>query len=426
MKEFHWHSYLVLFIAISLSLNLSDLVLAQQIGQPVPSWKPGMLDIYQLNTGKGDCAFFILPDGTTMVFDAGEMNMSSPRTTGPRTAAVKPNDTKLPGEWLAFYMSKLLEQTPEHIINYAIISHFHDDHMGAPSDLSPMSSNGKYKLTGITAVGDKIPIRTMIDRGWPNYDYPEPVKNPMVNNYRAFTDWQMEHNGMSVQQFEAGKHDQIRLVYHPEEYPGFIIQNISVNGEVWTGVSDIVRAQFPLVTDLQKAGQALPGENPCSISLRLSYGKFDYYTGGDLPGVLDPGEPLWSDVETQVAKAVGPVEVNVLNHHGNRDSENAFFVGTLRPQVDIIPVWSSDHPGPGVLQRLLSTYIYPGPRDIFATNMLESNYLVIGERLKQLKSAQGHILVRVDPGGAIYHVIILDDSNTALNVKSVFGPYRTR
>ena len=146
----------------------------RQIGQPVPPWKPGMLDIYQLNTGKGDCAFFILPDGTTMVFDAGEMNMSSPRTTGPRTAAVKPNDTKLPGEWLAFYMSKLLKQTPEQVINYAIISHFHDDHMGAPSDLSPMSSNGKYKLTGITAVGDQIPIKTMIDRGWPNYDYPEP------------------------------------------------------------------------------------------------------------------------------------------------------------------------------------------------------------------------------------------------------------
>ena len=58
--------------------------------------------------------------------------------------------------------------------------------------------------------------------------------------------------------------------------------------------------------------------------------------------------------------------------------------------------------------------------------MLESNYLVIGDRLKQLKSAQGHILVRVDPGGAIYHVIILDDSNTAMNVKSVFGPYQDK
>jgi hypothetical protein len=59
--------------------------------------------------------------------------------------------------------------------------------------------------------------------------------------------------------------------------------------------------------------------------------------------------------------------VNVLNHHGYLDSENASFLSVLRPRVHIIQVWSPSHPSPRTLRRLLSNRIYPGPRDIFAT-----------------------------------------------------------
>ena len=248
----------------------------------------------------------------------------------------------------------------------------------------------------------------------------------MVSNYRKFIQYQTTQKGMLASRFEAGRNDQIVLLHHSSNYPEFEIRNVSVNGEVWTGVHANTRAHFPANADLKRQGTGLPGENNCSISIRLSYGKFDYFTGGDIQGVLDEGEPFWNDMETPVAKAVGPVEVNVLNHHGNRDSQNAFFLQSLRPQVHILPVWSSDHPGPAVLKRLLSTYIYPGPRDLFATNMLESNYLVIGTRLESLKSAQGHILVRIDPGGDKYHVIVLEDSDDKYLVKSIHGPYLSR
>ena len=40
-------------------------------GQPLPPWTRGTLDIHQLSTGRGNAAFFIFPDGTTMLFDAG-------------------------------------------------------------------------------------------------------------------------------------------------------------------------------------------------------------------------------------------------------------------------------------------------------------------------------------------------------------------
>jgi hypothetical protein len=231
---------------------------------------------------------------------------------------------------------------------------------------------------------------------------------------------------MKMEQFVAGSNSQIELINKKEKYPSFQIQNVSVNGEVWTGVANNTRKNFPEIESLKDRGMSLPGENPCSISFRISYGQFDYFTGGDIPGVLDANDPLWNDIETPVARAVGPVEVNVLNHHGNRDSQNAFFLESLRPRVHIMSVWSSDHPGNNVLNRLLDKSIYPGPRDLFATNMLDANYQVIGEDLEELSSAQGHIVVRVAPGGASYQVIILEDGNTDRKVKEVYGPYTSR
>ena len=42
-----------------------------EIGAPLPAWAPGMLDIHQISTGRGNAALFVLPDGTTLLVDAG-------------------------------------------------------------------------------------------------------------------------------------------------------------------------------------------------------------------------------------------------------------------------------------------------------------------------------------------------------------------
>ena len=189
-------------------------------------------------------------------------------------------------------------------------------------------------------------------------------------------------------------------------------------------MATVTRSHFPRLENIE--AHQYPTENMCSIVLRMSYGKFDYYTGGDIYGIPQDGLPTWHDVETPVAQAIGgPVEVSVLNHHGYIDSQNAFFVSTLQPRVWIIPVWDSAHPSPMVYKRLQSQSLYPGPRDIFATNMHEANQkVVVG--LDRLASDQGHILVRVLPGGDSYYVIIIDDSDETGTVKSVHGPYQSR
>jgi beta-lactamase superfamily II metal-dependent hydrolase len=371
---------------------------AQTMGERLPAWTPGTLDIHQINTGRGNAALLMLPDGTTLLVDAGDGGNLPPRGTPPR-----PDGSRPTGERIARYARAMGASA----IDYGYITHFHDDHMNA-----------------MVGVAERIPIRRMLDRGWPDYDYPSTDHAELGDHdflrYREL----LKRGAVKAERLRPGRNDQIVLAADPKKYPQFEVRNIAVNGEVWTGVGSETRRHHPPLDRLDRADW--PTENMCSLAIRLTYGKFDYFTGGDIPGIPRPGYPAWQDMETPVARAVGPVEVAVLDHHGNRDSTNAFLVAALRPRVWIIPVWSSDHPGHDVLDRMYSTRLYPGPRDVFATNMLEANKLVIGPLLDRLLSSQGHIVVRVAPGGGSYQVVILDDSAESYVVKAVHGPYEAR
>ena len=396
---------------------------AQNIGEILSDWTPGTMDIHEISTGRGSSTFFIFPDGTTMLFDAGEFTQTTASWRIPRYVQAKPDTTKTSGEWIARYIDRLLKQIPKHQIDYALISHFHWDHMGQATDDSPQSKFGDYKQTGITTIAEQIPIKTMIDRAWPDYSYPIEQNSPTMLNYKSFLKWQIENNKMKVERFLPGVNEQIVLRNKPEEYPSFEIRNLAANGEVWTGVNNVTREHFPSLDRLGK--EDYPTENMCSIALRLSYGKFDYFTGGDLRGIPPDGLPLWQDLETPIAKAIGPVEVGLLNHHGYIDSQNSFFVSALQPQVWLLSVWDSAHPSPMVYKRLLSEKLYSGPRDIFATGMHEANKLVV-VGLDKLASDQGHIVIRVAPDGNSFKVIVLDDSEENGEIKSVHGPYICR
>jgi len=391
----------------------------QKTGEVLSAWAPGGLDIHHINTGKGECVFCLLPDGTSLLIDAGATTRSKPRVTDPR-----PDGSRTPGEWISRYIDHMLAWNPEKVLDYAVVTHFHDDHMGDITDESKWSKTGKYKLAGITEVGDTFRFKKVIDRGWPDYDYPEPLESRMMKNYRDFLADGQTRNGLHVERFQPGRHDQIVLVHCPADYRNFEIRNIAANGEIWTGVGSNTRKYIPPVHELSPGDR--PSENMCSIAFRLSYGAFDYFNGGDIVGVPDEWAPEWQDIETPVAQAVGPVDVNEINHHGYLDSENAYFLGALRPRVHILQVWSPSHPTPRTLRRLLSTRLYPGPRDIFATNMMEANQVVIGDNLEKLKSRQGHVLVRVEPGGASYWIVILDDSTESFRINAMYGPYESR
>ena len=402
----------------AMGLAVGASLLCQTAGELFPAWSPGTLDIHHISTGRGNSTLLVLPDGTTLLVDAGANRGSSVRYAAPR-----PDASRTPGDWIVRYLRHMLAKQPGPRLDYAMLTHFHGDHMGQVTAEAAVSKSGQYRLSGITEVGEQIPIGKMLDRGWPDYRYPGPLENADVKNYRAFLGWQAANSGMRTERFQPGRNDQIVLVRSPKDYPNFEIRNVVANGEVWTGVGSETRQHFPALDTV--AAQERPSENMCSSGFRLSYGKFDYFTGGDIPGIPDEGFPEWQDVETPVAQAVGPVEVAVLNHHGYIDSQNAFFAGALRPRVWILFVWESAHPTARVYSRLRSTRVYPGPRDIFATNLHEANkQVVVG--LDKLASEHGHVVLRVAPGGSAYRIIILDDSAESYRVTAVHGPYDSR
>ncbi|MBX3253356.1 MAG: hypothetical protein KF862_04375 [Chitinophagaceae bacterium] len=426
-------------MVICISIGFLPLPAVAQVaerGKALPQWQEGYLDLHHINTGWGDAAFYIFPDGTTMLFDAGEINPTDARAFTPRNAPMRPDYSKRAYEWIAHYIRQVAPLKDKVVIDYAAISHFHDDHFGSWYPGAKLSATGKYHLTGITGVGELVPIQLLLDRGYPAYDYPVGIQHindktsgeinigKTMQNYFAFTAAQ-QAKGMKAAMFKAGSRTQIALKHKPLSFTGFYVQNIKANGLIWTGKDSSVSQFFPRVNVADT--KTWPGENGLSLVLTIHYGPFVYYTGGDCGGIVSYGDPAWKDVETPVAGVVGEVDIATLDHHGNRDAVNEFQIKTFKPRVWIQQAWSADHPGEEVLRRLTTPYLYDGPRDLFTTNMLESNRYVIGSLIdRSYRSLQGHIVVRVLAGGKEYYVIILDDSRPDMPVKEVFGPYQSK
>ena len=115
------------------------------------------------------------------------------------------------------------------------------------------------------------------------------------------------------------------------------IRALAANGEVWTGHGSETRSLFPPLDTLKP--NELPTENACSIALRVSYGAFRYYIGGDLTCDTNFGAAPWMDVETAVAKVAGPLSVSALDHHGYFDATCPDFVRYMRSRVYILQSW---------------------------------------------------------------------------------------
>lgn len=272
-------------------------------------------------------------------------------------------------------------------------------------------------------VAEQVPILRLIDRGYPDYGEPATPSGPIIDNYRRFAAFAAAHRDMRREKARPGRADQIVAVHEPTAFPTLEVRILAANGDVWTGKAEETVHLFPAPSELPEEDR--PPENICSVALRIRHGPFTFYTGGDLYGLPEPGAPAWWDVETPIAKAIGRTDVMVVDHHGSIEPASPFFLATLQPRVIIIPAWSPTHPSPDVLKRLLSQRIWSAPRDVFVTHLREPTKAAIGQRAERVASDAGHVVVRVDPGGATYRVLVLDDTDERATVKSVHGPYRS-
>lgn len=378
-------------------------------------WEPGVLEIHHLDTGRGNSTLVLGPDGTSLLIDAGEAH-SAERTMSP----ARPDASRRAGEWIARTVQRQLDRVGSDALDLMLLTHLHGDHVGEVTASSPQSKLGRYRLTGAADVAETVQIKEVIDRGWPDYSYPAPPKDATSLNYIALAK-AMARRGTKVSQARAGSASQVSLRRKPGSYPAFRARILSVNGLVWTDEGENATARFPSLDGLPAA--AMPTENMCCVALRLEYGSFRYYTGGDLTCDTDYGRFPWNDIETPVAEAAGPVSVAVANHHGYFDACGPSAVRVLRPRVWILPTWHVSHPAMSVLANLFSDELYPGERSVFATGMTSEALLTTARFSRLLKSSEGHVVVRVPREGREFSVFVVDAKDEDGAVRETFGPF---
>ena len=364
-------------------------------GKPLPAWEEGYLDIHSINSGRGECTFYILPDGTTMLVDAGEFH-----TSGAKYPMVeqKPDTLTRPYKVYSTYIQNILPCSDS--IHYALATHYHMDHIGRMESDYAVSDSG-YVLTGMMALYDEIPYRTLVDRSWPEYEDRKEQKN-----WERFARSMSERDGMKVEKFDLGSDSQFVLVNHPEKYPDFKILNYHVNGLVWNNGE---------VMDCWKGKPAK--ENGASAGFLLSYGKFDWFTGGDAGNN--------GKVEKPTARAIGrQIEAMKGHHHMSWHTMSAQMLEILRPQVVVNQSFYAHQPWPETMKDVLSVGMPEGQtRDVFLTNLHDSTYVKEPETLAKVKAYRGHVVIRVLPGGDSFYVYMLNDNDLKFNVKAVYGPY---
>ncbi|MBK5723157.1 hypothetical protein JGH11_20025, partial [Dysgonomonas sp. Marseille-P4677] len=352
------------------------------------------------------------PDGTTMMIDAGENNAKAKRHV-----ALKPNDSKSPGEWIVDYINSMANNKNQGL-DYMLLTHFHNDHIGGV--LKTLNVSGKFYNTGAITVAENIRVGKLVDRGFPDYNYLVDHKDKTIKNYLDFLRY--TQRPIKVEQFRPGVDGQFTLLYDTISYKDkFKVQNIYSNGRMWTGNDTITRYLFPLFDSIMDYD--IPQENSLSCVLKITYGKFSYYSGGDVTGYPKPGRSQFHDVETQIASIIGKTEVCCVNHHGYNNATNEAFISSLQPQTYVIQASDALHPNHSTLDRMLSKYLNPSSINIFATNLHPAAKTVIGDLTKKMKSTQGHIVIRVFDDGDKYTVYILEDENTKRKIKGIFGPF---
>lgn len=386
-----------------------------------PVWQEGEMEIHHIYTGRGEANFMVFPDGTTLLIDAGDWDPKD----YPKMCELLPDSSQRAGAWIARYIERM--NPNKNKVDYLMISHFHSDHTGDCTNPAA-STEGRdpdYVLTGIAETGETIRFGKAFDRGYPDYNYPLPIHDLDVDNYRAFVKWQTERFGLQQERFKVGASNQIALLNNPEKYHRlFSVRNLAANGEIWTGKGEKTVRYYDLNA---KNVTGYQNENTKSIGLSVSYGPFRYYTAGDISGSLSDanGDPV--NLEKKIAEACGQVDICKANHHAYLDAMPEEFICRIRARQYVIPTWDHEHTQPEVISRMTSEQLYPGERMVFSTYIPETlrKKYATEDWMTSVCPANGHVVVKVYDKGRKYKIYILSATDDSYPVKVVYGPFKS-
>lgn len=144
-------------------------------------------------------------------------------------------------------------------------------------------------------------------------------------------------------------------------------------------------------------------ENVNSIAMVISYGDFDYFTGGDLT----------KKCEQVLKDGIKNCDVYHVNHHGGETSSVKEFIDKLDPEVSIASNGREyDHPRKVVAERLgaigkfFHTNANPQSKAFKATDrryVADDNFTSLSD--EDSEGAKGTIRIFVDPPAGKYYVI---------------------
>lgn len=415
---------------------------AAKVGAVLPAWEEGCLDIHSINSGRGECFYYILPDGTTMLVDcAGAPPMELANREG---VPSKPNVSVTSGQVIINYIKHFAPSVAGGKLDYFMASHYHGDHIGAwraayasynwPMVHGTTPENGGFLINGLGAVGTEIPITKVLDRGdWsyhPSADYLDSMVEKTDDGglkryllYTNFLSWSAKEYGTVRETLVPGRTDQVVLLHDTDSYKkNFYVRTIAASGDIWTGIGTNVNTTYlpsseETINNLYRAS-----ENVNSCCFHLKYGFFDFFSGGDIQ-YGGRSTHSWLDIELPISKVLGKLEVMKASHHGTANTNSQELLNAAKPEHVVIGVWNSVQPNPDTIKRFLKAN---SKTRFFLTNLTDENRKTLtddGVDLSVFSATGGHIVVRVAPGGRKYRIYVLDDTNQDYKVKAILGPY---
>lgn len=418
-----------------------------KVGEVLPAWQDGYLDIHSINGGRGEAFYYIFPDGTTMLCDAAGAPPTELHDYGSDSQGVpsKPSVSVSNGAVIINYIKHFAPSVANGRLDYFMTSHYHGDHIGAWRDnyatygWTPFDKEGNkvssinlsaggFYLNGLAEVGLSIPIDKVLDRGdWssrPSADYYDNGGKKRYQLYVNYLDYAARKQGTVRETLQIGHDDQIVMKHAPSKYTTFFIRTIASGGDIWTGNGTSVNTAYvPSAAECAANHSAWSiNENIFSNVFMVKYGNFDFFSGGDIQysGRSSQG---WKDIEKPISEVVRKVEGMKACHHSTANTNSDNLLNKLKPDFYIAGVWRDVQPNPETLQRV---YNANANVRVFTTNLADSNIKTLKDKgidPSKFNATGGHIVIRVIPGGAKYYIYVLNDSNMEYKVKAKFGPY---
>jgi beta-lactamase superfamily II metal-dependent hydrolase len=255
-------------------ISVLSVGLAEARPAPAPVQKP--LQIYFVDVEGGQATLFVTPEGKSLLIDTGWPDNNG-RDADRIAAAAK--DAKI---------SK---------IDFVLITHFHDDHVGGAPQLSA-----------------KIPVGTFIDHG-------ENRETGNPGNRKVFAAYK--------QLLSSGKYK------HITAKPGEVLPITGMQVRVVSSDGELIERPLPGggKQNAMCASAAKPSvdetENPRSLGTLITFGKLRILDLGDLTG--DKELALMCPMNK-----IGAVDIYVASHHGTASSGTPVLVQAITPRVAII------------------------------------------------------------------------------------------